>query len=834
MAAVRPKVRNDPFIQQDPNKSRYSQRLTTEQWSGLKPMITDLLDQGVRVVDVLRRLDADDIHVTRSQLETQMKKWDAPTNTEEQHQQTMPSSPDTSTSGIRLLESTPDESHADTLSSASTAQMFQARDFCEELDACIDTSLEETTYESRLEYPPQGLEHHSHALVDLPVSFKCTSLEKTRPEPQPARFPPQISEYHPKALPDPSVFSSLLFEQRDSPKNPAVSQAHHSTPTVHSMHSSTGSASVSTLLASKTTRRPFRVPSYPISDTIRNLQGPPLLESGLFSVTVLRLCYMAALLLNLRCFNEAFEVFYLILRGLSDPSTSYEITVPRLLFSVTGCIRCASTEQQIVVARVLDQQLDKYLEACLEPDRWIGKPQSRFIQPLLRLAQVIRSLRHASVAPGLESLRENAYLAAYGTVLGLENETLDISKLIVVPSFVPETVLQSFCESQDVRKSIVEALDTMRGCLRYRAREIKQLLDETRSVHDISGFEMRQTLAFYVLEYHNDNSLGAFSHVSESLKTAEHSQFFCLLQEHALAALPFLLMGIMEDPGLLQESEEQAEPPLLTDETSNPQRSQDSTGTSRSISPISSAYGSPLNYQRSRATAGGIKMAMIKIQQALHLAPESGGYRKLIQVLLGHMSPCARGPILLNTSSNKRLVNLAIKMARLEWTKPGIGAFSPSISLLRLPLPELSGTSTLPKLPPSSEAPDEPDLPRQPPKTPTNIDVAITTDASDSGRPPAEQDSTRDSSYDPPIAGSLRSSISSAFRSFKGLSVVHPQNRSTSNLSVHTTSTGKRSGPMSWRFSVVTGLSSNPSVRGSTATDVTMGGIEEETSVQWI
>jgi hypothetical protein len=80
----------------------------------------------------------------------------------------------------------------------------------------------------------------------------------------------------------------------------------------------------------------------------------------------------------------------------------------------------------------------------------------------------------------------------------------------------------------------------------------------------------------------------------------------------------------------------------------------------------------------------------------------------------------------------------------------------------------------------------------------------------------------------PPMARSYTSSVSSGFRSFKGLSRRTESNVSLSRASGLTTSTVAWSERMSWRFSGATGLSSNPSVRESSMTDVFMDGVEEE------
>jgi hypothetical protein len=77
MQSARLTQRADPFIQQDPNNPRYSRRLSKEQWEHLKPQVSELFYQRVSTADILRHVQAQfNVHITRSQLDTQMRKWD--------------------------------------------------------------------------------------------------------------------------------------------------------------------------------------------------------------------------------------------------------------------------------------------------------------------------------------------------------------------------------------------------------------------------------------------------------------------------------------------------------------------------------------------------------------------------------------------------------------------------------------------------------------------------------------------------------------------------------------------------------------------------------------
>ncbi|EXJ72985.1 uncharacterized protein A1O5_04134 [Cladophialophora psammophila CBS 110553] len=63
------------FKQQHPNNPSKNPSLAKGQWEELKSMISDLLHRGVSISEILRQLDSNHVHVTRSQLTTQMNKW---------------------------------------------------------------------------------------------------------------------------------------------------------------------------------------------------------------------------------------------------------------------------------------------------------------------------------------------------------------------------------------------------------------------------------------------------------------------------------------------------------------------------------------------------------------------------------------------------------------------------------------------------------------------------------------------------------------------------------------------------------------------------------------
>ena len=75
MADTHLRNRSDPFIQQDPNNPRYSQRLSEEQWITLEPRVSGLITKGVPVAGILRELQSSGFQITRAQLDLQLKKW---------------------------------------------------------------------------------------------------------------------------------------------------------------------------------------------------------------------------------------------------------------------------------------------------------------------------------------------------------------------------------------------------------------------------------------------------------------------------------------------------------------------------------------------------------------------------------------------------------------------------------------------------------------------------------------------------------------------------------------------------------------------------------------
>ncbi|KIX01041.1 uncharacterized protein Z518_10107 [Rhinocladiella mackenziei CBS 650.93] len=98
MASARPILRSDPFIREDPTTSRYNQRIPKEVWEEIKPRLLMLFNRGIPASDILRELESIDVHVTRSQLATQMRKWGFHKHSREPLQQPILESQDTSTS----------------------------------------------------------------------------------------------------------------------------------------------------------------------------------------------------------------------------------------------------------------------------------------------------------------------------------------------------------------------------------------------------------------------------------------------------------------------------------------------------------------------------------------------------------------------------------------------------------------------------------------------------------------------------------------------------------------------------------------------------------------
>lgn len=67
--------RSDPFIQQDPNVSRYSRRLSKAQWDSFKDRVIQWYTAGWTCTEILNELELGGVQVTRSQLDYQFRKW---------------------------------------------------------------------------------------------------------------------------------------------------------------------------------------------------------------------------------------------------------------------------------------------------------------------------------------------------------------------------------------------------------------------------------------------------------------------------------------------------------------------------------------------------------------------------------------------------------------------------------------------------------------------------------------------------------------------------------------------------------------------------------------
>ncbi|KIW96345.1 uncharacterized protein Z519_03414 [Cladophialophora bantiana CBS 173.52] len=85
------------FKQQHPNIPSKNPSLAKGQWEALKPMISDLLHRGLSISEIHRQLDSKHVHVTRSQLTTQMNKWGFTNDKKKLHQGERPISNQDST-----------------------------------------------------------------------------------------------------------------------------------------------------------------------------------------------------------------------------------------------------------------------------------------------------------------------------------------------------------------------------------------------------------------------------------------------------------------------------------------------------------------------------------------------------------------------------------------------------------------------------------------------------------------------------------------------------------------------------------------------------------------
>ncbi|OCT55052.1 hypothetical protein CLCR_02811 [Cladophialophora carrionii] len=670
MQSVRVAQRADPFIQQDPNNPRYSRRLSKERWDILKPDVSKLFHRAVSTADILRHLQAHfDVHITRSQLETQMRKWELIAKNESTHYAANPP-PGPSVSSEGILQPTPQES------SLTSKHSFP-----------IPASNGETPCTAAIRLEP----YLTYPRLRLPVY-------------EPSKIVQRVWD---------SAWSNQTGWYRS-----AASQ--------------------------------------------RSLEIlPDIARTALF-------------LTDLKCFGQVFELWYLITSRINSAVQSDQLWGPQLMFVATICARSAWTDEQVLIASSLLEQLCSWRrDRCLDLDR------DRDLSPFTSLTAEIPSLLHLAetLLVMLSAWAHPCYWSTthYSTsaLLAGQIDDEDFRACVGVSAGGlltkdlrdwPREILNSLLASPDVWRLITEALTEMED--RRRLKFVIDDLVEKPWPPDESAFAgLAQSLACLISERQQENHYGPFpvpwsdilTCSSTRLELVSYSELLDRVSGQAMGVLPFALLTWVR---------KQMTGPMFAAPNSLSDKFQYAVKELRSLHGFSRRFGMT-------KLSGFIDVYM----EQLHSRPKIDSS--------------------LSITPSDRLVRAAAARAGILVSQddeiPEWSVLASNRRARRIPYSDEQVTTW-------PEAPVQPE----------------------------EQVWISNSLLGPPIARSYTSSMSSAFRSFKGLSKRGQSHDALSHVSGLTSSTGRWSEHMDWSSGSVTGLISNPSLRKSSITDVSMDDVEEE------
>ncbi|KIW71230.1 hypothetical protein PV04_03418 [Phialophora macrospora] len=660
MQSARLTQRADPFIQQDPNNPRYSRRLSKEQWEHLKPQVSELFYQGVSTADTLRHLQVRfNVHITRSQLDTQMRKW-------EFVQKNEPSK--------FVADPTPGES-------TSSEQILQSK-------------IQEASPTSKHALPTPALnEEEPYATAEGPTAIVAY---------------PQLRL--PAYVPTIMVRRIWLSELSSAVRSPWQQR---------------------------------------IALSERSLEILPEMARTVLILT------------DLKRFSEAFELLYLITSAINDVIQSDQLWGPQLVFVATTCARSAWTDEQVLIANVLVEQLCYWRDQYSDHDRNL-LPDTSLIGELPSLLTLAESLLAKVSASGpskywsITHYSANTLREELGGGKGFCPAVRSGTKALWTkdPRDWPGDVLNSFLASYDFRRFFLEALTKVEHCI-CRSSVMDDLLKKQWPPDEGPSPSFAQALAGLALEYHRLTKHHASGPFPWSFILVE---LLDRLTVQAVATLPFVLAALIRKSNNIDNT----------------------AGTLQRC------------YDRLYRAAQEVRQALVA-----NGMEENTEYEGFIEVYLDQLNSQPKTDPSLSITHSSRLLRAAAAMA-------GISVIL-NDGKLECPV-EAFGVRAGRNHYGGERATVRPQIRLQ----------------------QQERGLISSSHPDPTMARSYTSSVSSGFRSFKDLSRRPQSNVSLSRVSGVTASTGRWSERMSWKFSGVTSLSSNPSLRESSITDVFMDGVEEE------
>jgi hypothetical protein len=754
------------FKVQDPKTSSYNERLTEEQWNGLKGFITECLSGGVYASDILRACIASGITVSRSQLDTQMKKW----NVRRSHRTVSPSLLQSLTT--KWLPSSEERIEDQSISAASSASTQ-----CSQTDR--HGSLRSPSNLGRGSRSASSEDTFSTSPGSAVLSHMTSSASRSSTE----------SRY---GFPKPPSYASQAFSMASTPlSSPTLSQIISFSPEILPEQPM--------LLEYESSESPdaFVVSTSHCSSTMRGVWMALLADSETWEDAFSRFQFLATLLLSLRCFQEACDAYCLMMAELdmdcAEPAEWSRRSRFRILAAIS-CIRSAATEKQV-------QQSSRTYDHLLG---WITSGQNRlipmvegaeFATHMLRFYALTRDwLEQCGPRSGFpaqlhffEKAEYGACWAVHGTMVEVDLQRMGTAAYLQLETHADlrfnvnprpialEMVLNYFHRSETIHAIFLEVLRAVNDCLETFVPEFDGAFVKGPVAKVYSILELQQDVASIMMRHyssHKNSRMTSNCKVAMAAKLdlmSYHQRF----KDLAFASMPFFLTNWAYDRGLLGDLKQHS--------------------------------------SQAGFLIGGLNLAVSVTQRSLSSGIGSAEYESFVTTLLQQMQPACSEPLSRVPHSRQFLLELALDMAGL----------SRSLSLSN----DLGGSLYAPHQQPGATA--CPSRENQELFVGENNNVLEVTTNLDTRSSTRMSRSSSRLTFDPPMARSNRSSLSSAFRSFKGLSVALRTSIAQSITSTHSTPARKSSGNMSWTEELKAEHISWPVLRGSSIMDVTIEDVEE-------
>ena len=585
MAPPHQYARSDPFRIEDPTVSRYNQRLSKEDWDRLRPTITDLCDDAVPYADIMRRLKSDGVHVSRSQLMTQLGKWRLRLNA-----QGLPNQEETSTD-----RATPRQLTENVLPLTSSLEQIHPH-LSEhprlELDSSTATATAIPEFAllrvSEVSRPALEGEDQTESTFDSEAHISRNNVAIALAA-SPAAFDERT--YSGGQRPSDDSDNSLL-------ENLPGFEEETANPTDSIKSSPFWLMWCPGALRCPVSQPRLSLPPDTLSSKLQLVWESPTADPDHFMRRLPRLTHMASLLFALRCFENAFQTFFYLTSRINREIYAKQPRYLHLIVCVIGCARSASSKNQKKIAKILVAQLQNWLWRCYPSGQSADRRTATYLQGLLKMAEVL----------GEESPEETAYWTANTAVVCVQDEWSHLQEIQHLAGLWPSGIVQYYHESLEVQASLLRALEIITKCLHGEDQKIEALRFGAGHLEDKN--RAAQALARLVLGKYVDSGRGGCRGRDKLRKDQRfHLELSWQFEEQALGTLCF----------------------VITEFTSQSLKAKFGTGLWPSE-------------ERCRFYCSGlIHQAMLRAQKALDDGPPHPAYSELIDLMLLHLGPCKPG-----------------------------------------------------------------------------------------------------------------------------------------------------------------------------------------------